>query len=314
VIGASDAKASPRPPHEVARGPGGSPDGRDTILVVGSVSLGPRVMKKLVAAGFTIVRVDTVEEAQHLSVERLPAAILVAPSPDEDPFVAVRGLREGERAAFVQIFVFAARNGRFRAGEAIAAGADDVFLDARDHDEAAERILARIARSGDLVQLALLDPLTELYNRRLLDDRVPAEINRAARSRTLLSVVLIDLDRFKEINDAHGHTAGDRALVAFASALRCSLRGYDLVGRFGGDEFVLVLPACGVEGSRAALSNVRARHLWALPDLPPLTFSAGIAQFPDDGATWAALFEAADRNVRAAKALGGGKTVGRDRG
>jgi two-component system, cell cycle response regulator len=307
------AKASPRLPHDASRGPGGAPGGRDTILVVGAVALGSRVTKTLMAAGFTLVRVEGVLEAQRLLGEHLPAAILLEPALEGDPFAVVRALRESERSAFVQLFVFATRADGFRMVEGIAAGADDVFVDPRDHEEAAERIMARIARSGALAQLALLDPLTNLYNRRFLNDRVPAEVGRAARSGTLLCAVLIDLDGFKGINDAFGHTAGDRVLVAFASALRCCVRGYDLVGRFGGDEFILVLPECGVEGCRAALSNLRARRLWALPGLPAVTFSAGVAQFPDDGLSWAVLFEAADQNVRAAKSLGGGKTVGRDR-
>jgi diguanylate cyclase (GGDEF)-like protein len=286
---------------------------RDAILILGDVTMGPRVQQTLGAAGYRLVQVADAEEAQRLSSEQPPAAILLAPARSGDPFAAVRALRENEWSAFVQLFVFAPMDSHVRTGDGVAAGADDVFVEPGDHDEAGERIVARIARSGALAQLALLDPLTELYNRRLLDERVPAELGRAARNGTLLSVAVLDLDGFKAINDTLGHAAGDRALVAFGQALRSSVRGYDLVGRYGGDEFIVLLPECGVEGLRVALGNLRARRSWALPGQPPLTFSAGLAVFPDDGTTWSALFEVADANARIAKGRGGNQIVGRDR-
>jgi diguanylate cyclase (GGDEF)-like protein len=143
-----------------------------------------------------------------------------------------------------------------------------------------------------------------------MNDRLPAEIARAARGGNTLSIAVVDLDDFKLINDTFGHAVGDRALVAFARALRADLRAYDLVCRFGGDEFVVLFPDCGAVGAAAALGKLRARRTWALSDFPVATFSAGIAQFPDDGHSLTELFEVADRNVRRAKQRGRGVTIG----
>jgi diguanylate cyclase (GGDEF)-like protein len=156
----------------------------------------------------------------------------------------------------------------------------------------------------------MLDPLTDLQNRRFMNERLPAEIARAGRARARLSIGVIDLDEFKQVNDRFGHAAGDRALVAFARALRSELRSYDIVCRFGGDEFVVLFPDCGVRGGHAALNQLQTRRSWAVQDLPVVSFSAGLAQFPDDGCSWRELFDVADENVRDAKAGGRGRTIG----
>src|SRR5439155_24943533 len=179
---------------------------------------------------------------------RIPVAILQTPARDAKPYALLRWLRNQERLAFVQVFIFATGAEALRSGDAIAAGADDFFdalHESRATDEVAERIVARIGRSQVLSELALLDPLTELHNRRFMNDRLPAEIARAARNRGTLSTAMIDLDDFKRINDTLGHAVGDRVLAAFARALRSDLRAYDLVCRFGGDEFVVLFPDCG---------------------------------------------------------------------
>jgi len=158
--------------------------------------------------------------------------------------------------------------------------------------------------------LALHDPLTELHNRRFMNDRLPAEVARAARTKNELAIAIVDLDEFKPINDTLGHASGDRALRAFARALSTGLRSYDLVCRFGGDEFVVLFPDCGAAGARTALSQFRSRRSWALADVPVVTFSAGIAEFPRDGRLLEELFEAADKNLRLAKQLGRDNIVG----
>jgi two-component system cell cycle response regulator len=160
-----------------------------------------------------------------------------------------------------------------------------------------------------LAQLALLDPLTQLHNRRFINDRLHAEVARAVRSRVAFSIALIDLDDFKQINDTFGHAAGDHALVAFALAIQRDLRAYDVPCRFGGDEFVVLFPDCDARGASVALNKLRERSGWSVPGLPVVTFSAGIAQFPEDGEAWTTLFDVADRHMLAAKAAGRNRTM-----
>jgi diguanylate cyclase (GGDEF)-like protein len=279
------------------------------VLVVGSPALGAGNAERLEAEGFTVIPVGSVAEARTLLEDRIPAAVLLRPSAEDDPYQLVRWIRLQERLAFVQVFIIASPGDELRMADGIAAGADDILEATRLGSELVDCIVARIARSRSIAGLALLDPLTGLYNRRFMDDRLRAEVARAGRAQTKLSLALIDLDDFKRINDTLGHTAGDRALAAFAHVLRASLREYDMTCRFGGDEFIALFPDCDAIGAEAALSQVRVKVALADSASPRITFCAGIAECPGDGISWTDLFEVADRNVRQAKAGGRNRAI-----
>jgi diguanylate cyclase (GGDEF)-like protein/PAS domain S-box-containing protein len=108
-----------------------------------------------------------------------------------------------------------------------------------------------------LNHLSMTDSLTGLYNRRALNDMLGHEIERATRYSTDLSLVLCDIDMFKKINDAYGHTAGDRALLSVAAILQQTLRKSDIVGRYGGDEFMVILPETSLAGAKKLAEKVR---------------------------------------------------------
>jgi PleD family two-component response regulator len=204
----------------------GSPN---TIVVVGVAALWPRFERKLRAAGFTLIAARSATEAQQFVKDRVPVAMLLAAAPGPDPYVVVRFLRCQERLAFVQIIVFPVRGESLKLSQALRAGADDILDCPLERlDEAIDCIAARIDRSQTLAQLAALDPLTGLRNRRLMNDQMTAEIARAGRMGTNLSIAIVDLDHFKRINDEFGHAIGDRTLTAFARTFGRSLRDYDL--------------------------------------------------------------------------------------
>jgi diguanylate cyclase (GGDEF)-like protein len=298
---AGDVPQTPNPPVHSLVFAAALP--RKVILVVG-IRLEDALVQKLLSSGFTVSYVETPPEARSFIADRMPVAILLRPSTHGDAYPLVRWVREQERLAFVQLFVAPAGAS---ITTAIRAGADDAF-DTLDVD-AADRMAARINRAHVLAQLALLDPLTQLHNRRFMNHRLQAEVARAVRARTAFAIALIDLDNFKQVNDTFGHAAGDHALVAFAHALRQDLRAYDVACRFGGDEFVVLFPDCDGRGAKAALSKIRHRSGWAVMGLPVVTFSAGIAEFPNDGETWAELFDVADRHTLEAKAGGRNRTM-----
>jgi two-component system cell cycle response regulator len=147
--------------------------------------------------------------------------------------------------------------------------------------------------------LSVTDDLTSLYNSRFLAQVLRRETKRAARSARPLSLLFLDLDGFKSINDTHGHLFGSRALVEAAAVIRSSARETDMVARYGGDEFALVLPETGSEGAAAVGERVRERleaHEFLQADglRITLTASVGVATFPDVAATVEALIQAAD--------------------
>lgn len=162
----------------------------------------------------------------------------------------------------------------------------------------------------ELERQATRDPLTGLYNRRYMEQRLSEEIERARRSGDALSVVMLDLDRFKEINDRHGHIVGDRVLKRFADMLCLSLRAHDLVGRVGGDEFCAILPGASGEAAHAVITRclreIAAVNLDREGRLPRMSGTAGVAQFEDEPSP-RALLEKADRALYAAKAAGRGR-------
>jgi diguanylate cyclase (GGDEF)-like protein len=155
-------------------------------------------------------------------------------------------------------------------------------------------------------QQALVDGLTGLANRRACSEALQAEVARAERFGTPLSVVLADLDRFKEVNDTHGHAIGDEALWTFADVLRETMREADVAGRWGGEEFLLLLPGADEDGASQLAERVRARlsarRIAGAPDLR-LTASFGVAEYvPESGAE--RLVGAADRALYQAKRAG----------
>jgi diguanylate cyclase (GGDEF)-like protein len=147
--------------------------------------------------------------------------------------------------------------------------------------------------------LSVTDDLTQLYNSRYLTQVLRRETKRASRSGRPLSLLFIDLDGFKAINDTHGHLFGSRALVEAASVIRASARETDMVARFGGDEFSLILPDTGSEGAAAVGERIRER-IAAFSFLQgdgldiKLTVSVGVATLPDVAASADGLVQAAD--------------------
>jgi two-component system cell cycle response regulator len=176
--------------------------------------------------------------------------------------------------------------------------------------------LALVARSQKLLQMATSDPLTGLLNRDYVDDRLAIEISRARRHHQALTVVVIDADRFKSLNDTHGHSAGDLVLKKIAALLRNSFRQSDTVGRYGGEEFVVLLPETDiqvawekVESLRELVANTSV-VLSRQGQTAQLTISAGLASFPEDGEDAADLFATADERMFQAKRDGRNRVVG----
>jgi diguanylate cyclase (GGDEF)-like protein len=156
---------------------------------------------------------------------------------------------------------------------------------------------ARLVRQ--LRDAAETDLVTGVYSHRHLQDRIRQETARATRSRSPLSVLMVDLDEFKRINDEHGHLAGDRVLRAIAGALRAAVRTSDVVARYGGDEFVVLMPdtdATDAEpvAQRAAKAVAELAHPMADGSTVNISCSVGLALHPRDGRSGKELLRAAD--------------------
>jgi diguanylate cyclase (GGDEF)-like protein len=152
-------------------------------------------------------------------------------------------------------------------------------------------------------QMAVTDGLTQLANRRSFDRSLDRELTRAVRMDGRLSVVLLDIDNFKLLNDSHGHVAGDTVLRQVAAALRECGREYDTIARYGGEEFAAVLPGCSSGLAMQVAERLRAAVEEA-PTEVPVTASAGVATYPYDGIDIAGLLSAADQALYASKRAG----------
>jgi len=161
-----------------------------------------------------------------------------------------------------------------------------------------------------LADMALTDALTRLPNRRHFEEVLQAELDRVRRYGGECSVAIADVDFFKHYNDKLGHLAGDRALRELADVMRRELRLHDMVARFGGEEFAMIMINAGKEESFPILERLRADvedHPFRQRDIQPtgrLTISAGLAAFPVDGTTYDEILDAADKALYAAKHAG----------
>lgn len=160
-------------------------------------------------------------------------------------------------------------------------------------------------------QLVYLDGLTGIFNRRFFELRIQEELQRAQRYEAELSVVMLDIDNFKRLNDEFGHLLGDEVLRQLGHIFQNQLRKGDVVCRFGGEEFAVLLPNTSVENSIEVAEKLRRTiEHWHFPGVPrPVTISAGIAGFPQFGATRDEVVSAADNALYTAKQRGRNQVV-----
>jgi len=182
----------------------------------------------------------------------------------------------------------------------IPAAVAEAFSQASAH---AALVFRNRALLDEVERLAAGDPLTGLANRRVLEDALHREVERAFRTNGSVSFMVLDLDYFKEINDTRGHQAGDRVLQDVAEALASGTKGFDLAARYGGDEFAVLLPGCQRADAPVVAERLRALAAEAMPD-GRANLSAGVATLPGDAMDAEALVSAADRALYAAKREG----------
>jgi len=200
-------------------------------------------------------------------------------------------------------------------GEQVDAFNDDMRL--RLLETTASQIASAIANLNLRAALhaqSIRDPLTGLYNRRYLEETMQREEMRAQRNNLPLSIIMADIDHFKNFNDTHGHHAGDLLLQAFGKELQAMVRGDDIACRYGGEEFLLILPGASLEKALERAEEVReaVRRIkvvfQGLP-LPQVTCSFGVACYPQHGAHWPQVLQQADLAMYAAKHQGRNRSV-----
>ena len=173
----------------------------------------------------------------------------------------------------------------------------------------------RHSTGGKLEAMVFVDELTGVYNYRYLKQRLDEELERARRHGFPVSLICLDCDKFKLVNDTFGHEAGNAALRLIARTVQRCCRGEDLVGRMGGDEFLVILPQTDAAGATVAAERIKS-HLdaadLASSDGQPfdfLSFSLGVASYPADARTRRALVRAADEAMYGAKRAGGDRVA-----
>jgi len=165
----------------------------------------------------------------------------------------------------------------------------------------------------EIERLATRDSLTGLANRRLFDESLRREAARSQRLGSPLSLLVLDVDHFKQVNDSYGHQTGDDVLCEVADALVANTKNFDVAARYGGDEFVVLLPGCSREDAIGVAQRVRNEIAREVGEAP-VTISGGIATMPDNAADAERLMAAADAALYEAKRTGRDRVASSGRG
>lgn len=241
--------------------------------------------------------------------------------PEMDGIALCSALRASQVQGYIYTILLTARDSIEHVVTGLQAGADDYLTKPVVEPELIARLntgkrivtLERSLRTANEEnrRLSITDPLTGAYNRRYLMEQLPREIERAARYERQLSVVMCDVDYFKKINDSHGHLIGDEVLKWFAALLQKNVRACDWVVRYGGEEFVIVLPETNVASAGTAAEHLRAQiasSAFAASGVNlPVTASFGVSGWkdtPPPGVTLDSLIGRCDAGVYASKKAG----------
>ncbi|MFD1743869.1 PleD family two-component system response regulator [Rhizobium helianthi] len=243
---------------------------------------------------------------------------------DYDPLRLCAQLRLLERTRFLPLLLVTDGGNEELVVRALDLGVNDYLMRPIDPNELVARTLTQIKRKRyndklrssvhQTIELAVTDGLTGLHNRRYLDNHLKTLFNRAAARGRPLSVCITDIDRFKSVNDTYGHDVGDEVLREFARRIRSTVRGADLACRYGGEEFVVVMPDTDASAAAAIAERLRGM-IEAIPFTLPggaqlhITASLGIATFCEGMETPEQLMKSADKALYEAKNSGRNRVV-----
>ena len=306
-------------------GEGRVDEAAQVLLVDPRASSQERVIKALKPVAEVIAMSDPQAAVFEAAENTFDLVIVNGALDGYDPLRLCSQLRSLERTRFIPILIITEQGEDQLIIRALDLGVNDYIVRPLDPNELLARSVTQIRRKRyndrlrsslkQSFELAVTDPLTGLSNRRYLDSHLKILFNRAAARGRPLSVCITDIDRFKSVNDTYGHDAGDEVLKEFAARIRASVRGADLACRFGGEEFVVIMPDTPPDASKAIAERLRAAiegQPFSLGNGQPdinLTASMGIACNLFGAETPEQLLKQADQALYRAKHNGRNQVV-----
>jgi diguanylate cyclase (GGDEF)-like protein len=240
------------------------------VLIADDDAMSRRILQSsLETWGYEVIVAEDGAKAWRILEEEHPPELLILDwvMPEVDGPELCRRIRKQQRNIYPYILLVTGKDDKQDVVEGLEAGANDYLTKPFDRNELRARVRvgsrvlilqrALIKAREDLRFQATHDLLTGIWNRGAVLDLLHRELERAARSETLTSVLMLDVDEFKKINDTHGHLIGDEVLREVAARIRGAVRSYDLVGRYGGEEFLVVLPGCGKNEIEESANRIR---------------------------------------------------------
>lgn len=249
-------------------GEGRADETAQVLLVDGRANSQERIVKALKPVADVLALSDPQAALFEAAESAFDLVIVNANFDDYDPLRLCSQLRSLERTRFLPILIITEQGADDMVVRALDLGVNDYIIRPVDPNELVARSLTQIRRKRyndrlrasvkQTIELAVTDPLTGLYNRRYLDNHLNVLFNRSMARGRPLSVLITDIDRFKQVNDTYGHDGGDEVLREFANRVRSTIRGADLACRYGGEEFVVVMPDTSPEIAATVAERLRA--------------------------------------------------------
>jgi two-component system, cell cycle response regulator len=278
---------------------------KQKILVVDDDPDNIETLRELLEVrGYDIQAACNGEEALRIVAgTRVDAILLDIVMPGMDGLNVKAKLNENSQSATIPVIFVTAKDAVPDKVRGLGVGADDYITKPFHAEELLARVRAALNRRGVYEQISMTDGLTGLYNTAFFNKQFALFFGMGKRYKKIFSLALIDLNNFKEINDTYGHAAGDFVLKNFASIARAALRQVDIVTRYGGDEFAIIMPEVNLAQASVAVDrlrkNITARVLnfHGAPAGIAFSISVGVASYDDSFTGESKMFELADSRL-----------------
>jgi len=301
-----------------------SADGGNILIIDSDARHAQRLQENLAGTHSVDVLTNPADAVLQIAEKSYDLALVSMALGDFDPLRVCSQLRTVEGARQLPIILVAEESDRPQVVRGLELGVNDFIMRPVERHELAARVRTQIRRQRyamelrqsvtATMQMAVVDELTGLYNRRYFDRHLALMLQKAQEQERDMAVMMLDIDYFKAVNDTHGHNAGDEVLREFAARLQRNIRGVDLACRFGGEEFVVLMP----DTDYAQAQNIAERVRQAVADSPfvagtqrplPVTVSVGVALNESHTDVPETMLKRADIALYAAKAQGRNRVV-----